>query len=127
MFSPHLPPSRSDLQITETGVSGDYWNEYVNLRLSFDVGSMRSDKPLQHVTDYIRDKPVKLYEERFTQQELDAHVDENVLGTIYKLNLIAHSLNQAALAGNLTLADLESAWNRAGALILGEGQFPSWE
>ena len=127
--TPAPEPRKKDLQITKTGVSGDYWNEFYVLLPTFEVGKLtREDRSgLNAVIEHIKDKPIKRYKERFTSEILDTHVvTSKNEETISQLNSIADRLNELSQNDSLTIKDLREAWNEAGTLIGGEDKYPKW-
>lgn len=121
-------PKRKDLmlQITGTGVSGDYRNQYIIIGSTFESATRQERSGVQAVTDLIKKEPVKLYEEWFNEEELAAHVDDSNRDTIAELNEIAKELNSLANNNELTIDKLQSAHNQAHVLIGGEGTFSEW-
>ena len=117
-------PSKKDmmLQLTPTGVSGDFRNQNFVIEVIFSNAVSKKKSGVQAVQEHILENPLKLYEEWFTEEELAAHVDDSNRETIVKLNEIVSELNSLAESRTLTPEAITSACDATNILILGEGR-----
>ncbi len=101
-------------QITsETGVSGDYFNELTMLRLNFFNGDR------EKILKTIKKRPIKKYQERYPVNLFKNVITEKNKDAVNRLNQLADKINQFAKDEVFNDAEFVSIYNEMTKLIYG--------
>lgn len=95
-----------------TGVSQDYFNEYVGFKWYHDARS------LEKIAEKVRERPVKKYEERFPPRAYEEVITDQNRQRVQQLDELADYVNaQFNDAKGFTEADVKRVVNKAHFLI----------
>ena len=112
-------PKQEMPQVGPSGVSEDYANVFWGIVGMYQIGQMESFNGLKYLQEYLRQHPMKLYQERFPLDEYKDVITAENVGRILKINEITRYLNAIAARELLSMEDLEASWRELSTLIYG--------
>jgi hypothetical protein len=126
--APAISPERADqLQLVpETGISGDFWNEFFWIVASHEVACMMGQDASTLIISDIKERPCKTYEERYPKRTHSELYSERALPVIARLNTLIHELNERAADGSLTVERAAQIFEAASAHIHGSSDVRRW-
>lgn len=126
--APAISPERADqLQLVpETGISGDFWNEFFWLSVSYTLACKQGSDPITQVIEDIKSDPCKTYEQRYPEATHPELYSDRALPVIATLNALIHDLNDGAENGSLTIAQVSQIFEAASAHIHGSSDVRRW-
>lgn len=104
--------------VPETGVSGDYGNEYFGKMMNFNRNRQHSQ--LSSLAEHCREYPVKKYEQRFSPEDYEDVITTQNWARVNRLNELSDIVNRTFVDSSLfTEHDFMRTINEVMELIYG--------
>ena len=106
----------------ETGISGDYWNEWGALPFRLEVKKPVGEAKLQMIADYLKKSPIRAYENVY--KNCENVITEKNSEKVRRLSELADKVNSFTDPRRFTESEFEAVINEVQGIIYPDRKKP---
>jgi hypothetical protein len=123
-FEPEVWPQPA---IRETGIAGDFWNEFFSIELICSSLEQEDNQGrLGKIKAALRENPCPSYQDKYPREDYSYLYNEQTEATIASLNKLVSQLNQGIDDDTITLAGIKEIYDAAAKLVYGKNTKIKW-
>jgi hypothetical protein len=123
-FEPEVCPQPA---IRETGIAGDFWNEFFSIELICSSLEQEDNQGrLGKIKAALRENPCPSYQDKYPREDYSYLYNEQTEVTIASLNKLVSQLNQGIDDDTITLAGIKEIYDAAAKLVYGKNTKIKW-